>query len=310
MHAPGNATCLTHDCEVLRAADFRLVLNRGMVQLQVNSFWDAGGGEFGRHETGGGGAMRIVSVALATVWLMVSTAAHAFDCPIVNLDDSKLEASTKVGVAGAISKFLRIDAGADYKQQRNSVLTQFPNADQLVLVMVMFSTRCQAIAEFDWPPERKLEELSKAEDKLFERVLGFRAVASTRERQDSSGLPTGRTVTGSRSQGLLVLVGQAEDLPDLLNEPPFLITDSNKHFVIVGSVDSLEGAIGEMERLKRKAPQYDFEVYAPYEGSAYHSIMMATWVSREVAEMAVDLAKRDVKGDAFIWACRSTGETC
>lgn len=85
--------------------------------------------------------MRIVSVVLATVLLNVPGAALAFECPSVSLDDSKLEASTKVGVAGAVSKFLHLDAGADYKQQRNSVLMQFPNADQLVLVMVMFSTR-------------------------------------------------------------------------------------------------------------------------------------------------------------------------
>jgi hypothetical protein len=38
--------------------------------------------------------------------------------------------------------------------------------------------------------------------------------------------------------------------------------------------------------------------------------MMATWVPRDVAQQALEAAKRDVVADAYLWACRSTGQAC
>ena len=71
-----------------------------------------------------------------------------------------------------------------------------------------------------------------------------------------------------------------------------------------------EGAVEEMKRLKRKAPQFDFVVYAPYPGSSSHAIMMATWVSRPVAEEALKDAKQYVSKGSLIWTCRSKGSSC
>jgi len=42
------------------------------------------------------------------------------------------------------------------------------------------------------------------------------------------------------------------------------VTDTNKYFVIVGSARTREDGLRLMNKLKSKAPQYDFALYAPY----------------------------------------------
>jgi hypothetical protein len=119
--------------------------------------------------------------------------------------------------------------------------------------------------------------------------------------------------------GLLVLLQQPE-VPTLeelqagqtgwLRDRPFYITDFNKYFVIVGSARTEEEGRQMLRRLKSKSPQYDFQLYAPYGSNTYYGVMMATWVPRDVAQQALEAAKRDVVADAYLWACRSTGQAC
>jgi hypothetical protein len=97
---------------------------------------------------------------------------------------------------------------------------------------------------------------------------------------------------------------------EYIYDRPLVVTEANKYFVIVASAPSVEAALAEMLRLKRKAPQYDFVVYAPYGTNLYYGIMIATWVSREVAQQALAFARRDVKPDAFIWKCPQEGSVC
>jgi len=54
-----------------------------------------------------------------------------------------------------------------------------------------------------------------------------------------------------------------------------------------------------MNRLKAKAPRYDFVVYQPYGSNPFHGVMMATWVSREVALKALRKARASVAPDAY-----------
>jgi hypothetical protein len=64
-----------------------------------------------------------------------------------------------------------------------------------------------------------------------------------------------------------------------------------------------------MIKLKKK-PQYEFAVYGPYGSNKYYGIMMASRTSRSIAEEALRLARRDVAAGAYLWACRSSGESC
>ena len=97
---------------------------------------------------------------------------------------------------------------------------------------------------------------------------------------------------------------------DFLLDPPIFITKANKNFVMVASASSQEAAIREMNRLKHKAPQFDFVVYAPYRGNPNYAIMMASWVSYSVAKQALELAKKHVNPGSIIWSCRSEGTSC
>lgn len=97
---------------------------------------------------------------------------------------------------------------------------------------------------------------------------------------------------------------------DYLRETPYVVTRANKYFVMVASVGSLEDARSEAQRLKRKAPQFDFVVYSPYDGNPNYAIMMATWVPRDVAEAALADAKEFVSRGSIIWSCRSEGDSC
>ena len=95
-----------------------------------------------------------------------------------------------------------------------------------------------------------------------------------------------------------------------LRDVPFLVTRGNKHFVIVSSVKSYEGALSEVRRLKSRAPQFDFVAYGPYKGNPYHAIMMATWVPYSVAKDALANAREFVNRDSYIWSCPDEGENC
>ncbi len=97
---------------------------------------------------------------------------------------------------------------------------------------------------------------------------------------------------------------------DYLRETPYVVTRANKYFVMVASVGSLEDARSEAQRLKRKAPQFDFVVYSPYDGNPNYAIMMATWVPRDVAEAALADAKEFVNRGSIIWSCRFEGDRC
>lgn len=95
-----------------------------------------------------------------------------------------------------------------------------------------------------------------------------------------------------------------------LREAPYVVTDSNKYFVIVASAISASEARSKMYELKRRNPNFDFVVYAPYGNNPYRGIMMASWVDRATAHEVRALARRYVASDSYIWACKSEGRFC
>jgi hypothetical protein len=113
----------------------------------------------------------------------------------------------------------------------------------------------------------------------------------------------------------LVAENQSEfKLPEpqtgFLRDPPFFVNDYNQYFVIVGSAITREEGLRLMNRLKSKTPQYDFALFEPYGTNPYYGVMMASWVSRDLAMEALGLARRYVARDAYLWACHSSGNNC
>jgi hypothetical protein len=95
-----------------------------------------------------------------------------------------------------------------------------------------------------------------------------------------------------------------------LRDPPLFVKDDNRWFVIVASPQTEAEGRRLMNRFKSKAPQYDFALYQPYAGNSYYAIMMASWVDETVARQALRDARRDVAAGAYLWRCRSSGDSC
>jgi hypothetical protein len=89
----------------------------------------------------------------------------------------------------------------------------------------------------------------------------------------STAQPTGDE---SRFEGAQVIfvANEASEGSTYLQDPPYYVTDANKC------------------------------------DNPWYGVMMATWVSREVAREALQDARRLIAEDSYIWACRGSGEVC
>lgn len=95
-----------------------------------------------------------------------------------------------------------------------------------------------------------------------------------------------------------------------LRDPPFYVTDDNRYFVIVASPESEQEGLRKLDELKSTSPDYDFHLYPPYGANTHYAVMIASWVSRDLAYEVLGIAKRDVASDAYPWRCRSRGDSC
>ena len=104
---------------------------------------------------------------------------------------------------------------------------------------------------------------------------------------------------------------------EFLAGAPYVVNDTNKYFVIVGSAASKSAGVKMMNKFKMASPEHDFALYPPYRGNLNYGVMIASWVSRDVAMKAqaegLEVAKKALKDDfkekrdtPFIW-CYPTG---
>jgi hypothetical protein len=239
--------------------------------------------------------------------------------PAPKLEASTTSVATKTAL-DAVSKLVgRIGIHIDVRTTRDSVLKDNPRADQAVIVLTMANTLCEMIwSDSTLSGAEKAARFQNMMRDMLSRALGPAPVARTdrhtQGRRDGQG---GLIVLASADPSALLLVAENEPgftLPEpqtgFLRDPPFYVNDSNKYFVIVGSARTREEGLRLMNRLKSKAPQYDFALYEPYGDNPYYGVMMASWVPHHVAMEALRLARRDVAHDAYLWACRSSGQSC
>ena len=233
-------------------------------------------------------------------------------CPsIPTLDVGTVSVDTKLGI-DAVGKLLaKIGLGINVRDERDNVLKANPRADQVMIVLTMANIYCKMIwSDSTLKGDEKAARFEKLMHELLERATGPTPVART-------------AATGWWNQKMITLASNvpfdlAEE-PELalpkpqvgyLRDPPFLINDYNKYFVIVGSASTREEGLRLMKTFKSKAPQYDFALYEPYGNNSHFGIMMASWVPHDVALQVLDIAKQTLAHDAFIWACRDTGDSC
>jgi hypothetical protein len=235
------------------------------------------------------------------------------------LEASTTSVATKTAL-DAISKLLgNIGIDIDVRMTRDSVLKDNPRADQVVIVLVMANTLCEMIwSDTALKGEEKAARFQNMMQDVLSRALGPTPVARTNRHTPTRSERQWRLIvlaSGDPSPTLLVAENESEfNLPEpqtgFLRDPPFFVNAYNKYFVIVGSAPTREAGLRLMNRLKSKAPRYDFALYQPYGDNPNYGVMMASWVPRDVAMEALRLARRDVVRDAYLWACRSSGQSC
>ncbi|MBC9883443.1 hypothetical protein G8O24_39845 [Bradyrhizobium sp. INPA01-394B] len=252
-------------------------------------------------------------VLFGALALLASPAMAAEDppCPPVpNLENHSVTVDTKTAV-DAIGKLLgRLGIDINVRDTRDNVLKNNPRADQVVIVLTMANIYCKMIwSDTALKGEDKASHFRTMMQELLTPAAGPTPVART----GATGWI--RSVTRLASNDTFAVADtETPALPKpqtgFLRDPPFLINDYNKYFVIVGSAATREEGLRLMNSLKSKAPQYDFALYEPYGDNPNFGIMMASWVPLDVAQKALGIARRTVAKDAFLWACRSTGSSC
>jgi len=254
--------------------------------------------------------------------LSVIASAHPQSCPPLPARGSiQISAATKAAL-GSVTKLIgQGGVSADLHKIGLHVLKdEYPDADEFIIVKTMVHVYCEMVwSDSHLSDTQKSSQVQQAEQELSRPVQGPTAVArtgSTIKRSQNSGLGSLVLVSAAGTSTYFVLSQNNSPLDltkpqtEFLRDPPVFINNSNKYFVIVGSAPTKEDGISLMNRLKNKAPTYDFELYAPYDGNSYYGVMMATWTPYDVAKEALQLARRFVAPDAFIWSCRSSGDTC
>jgi hypothetical protein len=236
----------------------------------------------------------------------------------------------KVETEGAIGKLLQL-VGLNFKvsveTEKKAVFKEYPNADQMNAALSALHDYCSRLElSTTLSDKEKLELLAQRQDALLAPVMGPRAIASTAPMNRGQVRPPQEQLRGTKRSGLnvetarIVLVAMSgAKIPNArsdaswadvyLNPTPLLITDKNKHFVIVGSAPNEAAGRKLMNDLKAQYPDYDFELYGPYGSNPSYGIMMAAWVSQERAAEALRAAKK-IEPTSLIWSCRGSGDEC
>ena len=266
------------------------------------------------------GSVSVLCVTLVVLGARPAAAQGHPPCPPApKLEASTTSVDTKAAL-DAVGKVLgKVGIDVNFRTSRDSILKNNPRADQVVIVLTMANALCQMIwSDAALSGAEKATRFQAMMQDMLSRALGPTPVARTDARKE--GRHDGRgglIVLASSDPSATLVVAQNEPafaLPEpqtgFLRDPPFYVNDANKYFVIVGSARTREEGLRLMDQFKSKAPQYDFALYAPYGDNPYYGVMMASWVPHDVALEALRLARRDVARDAYLWACRSSGQSC
>ena len=99
--------------------------------------------------------------------------------------------------------------------------------------------------------------------------------------------------------------------PRFVAHVPFFINDTNRHFVIIHSAQSVAEGKRVIEKFALRLPHMDFALYDRYRNSDYYGVMLATWVSKDVAMEALKIAREDLGvTDAYCWSYPDGANKC
>jgi len=236
------------------------------------------------------------------------------ECPITELSSSASEYDAQ-SLQTLQRNFLSYTPEVKLIPERLDLLLQYEEADQQFVTNAFYSNYCELVAQakYGFSSEVKIAKRRSAIEQLNQRAR-FRA--SELDTRMLSNLPTHK---GHIEYASYTLKGPAVEFKDpfarpesepepsaLLRGAPYVITKANKYFIIASSMPTKEGAFKEALRLKRRAKDFDFVVYGPYQGNPNYAIMVATWLDKASAEAALELVHEKVIRGAVIWKCKGT----
>jgi len=253
--------------------------------------------------------------------------AGALECSAVEYN-RKLYESDKTCLAALQNKFTTFSANDSLEGMRFSLIQQYVPVNQDFIVEHIYYEYCKYLASHsgDNVSPTRQEQLLAAKTRLFSRNDSRKIVFDTRNivnvtpnigpfqysnvgnSNANSFMLLSMTLSETTKDHNTVNRGNSIDSLDTLNllrEPPYVITKHNRHFVMVGSHSDLTAAKTTASELKQEYPQLDFVVYDRYPGNLHYSIMMATWVSYDVAQQAEKFAQKHIRKDSRHWSCRS-----
>ncbi|WP_175152994.1 hypothetical protein [Paraburkholderia ultramafica] len=223
-------------------------------------------------------------------------------------------ADTKLGIEGIAAKLVGLKIGVSVKEKVDTVITQFPNADQVVLRYAAWTIVCKTIKQSSATPTEKINQYLEAEKALDPKSVsptGIKIIdapkAETERRvSDSHAVPPKSeriTVKTQVSNVDLVAIPPEEGAAGwALRYLPSSPSDSaHQYFVIVKSVSDETSGKETIDKLRKKFPRYDFVLYDHFQGNPYMGIMMAAWVSLADAQQVLKIAKTEVSADSYIW---------
>ncbi|AAZ27756.1 hypothetical protein [Colwellia psychrerythraea] len=261
----------------------------------------------------------------SSIALTLFSSAHAMDCePVPQYE--QIKPSDNRCIEAASSRMKSANYQVDLSLLRLDLLIEHDPSNQDIVLTHIYHDYCQ-IVDASVPlltePDQ-IEHLEKAKLTLFDKIEDFDIAFDTRKevlvRNIEVQPPKVLVAWVNGPQSLFQVDGGGQKEPSagaefsqlpLLQDPPYIITNSRKYFTIVYSTPDFAEAKRKAKRLKRKFPELDFVVYDKYPDNANYGIMMATWTSKEIANRAAKFAKEHIRNDSFVWHCRGTdGMTC
>lgn len=254
----------------------------------------------------------------------VTSISYAQNCPVIQAPQV-LHTQDFASIEQLEQNFRQYDPDVRLRPERNRLLINFAFANQQFVIDTFYSKYCNLIGEsrFELNQQAQAVKLDKAEEDLYFRVPFPPPVFDSRvnisntpvEKKTSSHFMLAAYAGPSKGEPLPNQPGELNDTSGehasaWLKAPPYVVTEANKYFVIASSVRTYEQALQEAKRLKRRAPELNYVVYGPYGDNPYHAIMVATWLSKADAQIALAQTREALRMDARIWACPREGEYC
>jgi hypothetical protein len=201
---------------------------------------------------------------------------------------------------------IELSFSAKLKETQKEVVSQYPNADHLATKLVLLSFACNILKnDTTLSAIQKITAYQKLEMEVsLESAPGPVIKANVNSASDLPSTKKKEVKPAGSTADFKVIempAGAEGWALRYLQPPPPVLTKENSCFTIVHSAESEEAGRAKIEQLRKKCPNLDFELYAPYGSNTYWGVMLASFVSRSRANEALQVARSQIDPSSYIW---------